>query len=80
MTFKDYIPIILGVLKDFRVIATVIAMFLVVAFAKYIKGYKRKPKVIKAKKVKAPAPKKEAPKEEGEEEGEGDDKDGDKEE
>lgn len=74
MTFKDYIPIILGVLKDFRVIGTVIAMLLVVAFSKYIINYTKKPKVPKQKK--APAPKKEPPKPaEGEEENEGGDED-----
>ena len=61
MTIKDYIPVILGVLKDFRVIGTVIVMILVIQFAKYVTTYRKKPpKPKKAKSAKAaPAPKEE---------------------
>ena len=43
MTIKDYIPVILGVLKDFRVIGTVIVMILVIEFAKFVTTYRKKP-------------------------------------
>lgn len=44
------IPLILQVLKDFRVIATVIAMILIVKFAKFIATYRKKPpKSLKSK-------------------------------
>ena len=36
------IPLILQVLKDFRVIGTVIAMILIIKFAKFITTYKKK--------------------------------------
>ena len=38
------IPLILQVLKDFRVIGTVIAMILIIKFAKFITTYKKKPR------------------------------------
>lgn len=44
MGIKQIFPIILQVLKDFRVIGTVIAMILVISFAKFITTYKKKPK------------------------------------
>ena len=74
MTIKDYIPVILGVLKDFRVIGTVIVMILVIEFAKYVTTYKKKPPKPKGKKAAkaAPAPKTEEKKEEKPAEGEGD--------
>ncbi len=65
MTIKDYIPVILGVLKDFRVIGTVIVMILVIQFAKFVTTYKKKPPKPKGKKAPKPAP---APKEEKKEE------------
>ena len=65
MTIKDYIPVILGVLKDFRVLGTVIVMILVIEFAKYVTTYKKKPPKPKGKKAAKPAP---APKEEKKEE------------
>ena len=65
MAIKDYIPVILGVLKDFRVIATVIAMILIVKFAKFVTTYKKKPPKPKNKKAPKPVP---APKEEKKEE------------
>lgn len=63
MKFKDYLPIILNVLKDGKVIGTAIVMLLVIAFAKYIINYTKKPKKPKVKKAPKPAP---APKAEGE--------------
>ena len=60
MTIKDYFPVIFGVLKDFRVIGTVIVMILVIEFAKFVTTYKKKPPKAKAKKAAAaPAPKEE---------------------
>ena len=60
MAIKDYIPVILGVLKDFRVIGTVIVMILVIEFAKFVTTYRKKPPKPKAKKgAAAPAPKEE---------------------
>ena len=73
MAIKEYIPVIFGVLKDFRVIGTVLVMIIVIEFAKYVTNYKKKPARKKAKKApKAEtAPKKEEKKEEGKEEGAG---------
>lgn len=74
MTIKDYIPLILGVLKDFRVIGTVIVMILVIEFAKFVTTYRKKspkPKNKKAPKA-APAPKADEKKDEKSAEGEGD--------
>ena len=60
MAIKDYFPVIIGVLKDFRVIGTVIVMILVIEFAKFVTTYKKKPPKPKAKKAAAaPAPKEE---------------------
>lgn len=71
MAIKDYFPVIFGVLKDFRVIGTVIVMILIIEFAKFVTTYKKKPGRKKDKKAQkaAPAPKKEEKKEEGKEEG-----------
>lgn len=44
MDIKQMIPLILQVLKDFRVIGTVIAMILIIKFAKFITTYKKKPR------------------------------------
>lgn len=68
MTIKDYFPVIFGVLKDFRVIGTVIVMIIVIEFAKFVTTYKKKPpKPKKGKTPKpAPAPKEEKPAEGGE--------------
>ena len=65
MAIKDYISVILGVLKDFRVIGTVIAMIVVIEFAKFVTTYKKKPPKPKGKKAPKTAP---APKEEKKEE------------
>ena len=71
MTIKEYFPIIFGVLKDLRVIGTVIVMLLVIEFAKYVTTYKKKPKKPKVKKgAAAPAPKEEKKEEKAEEGGE----------
>ncbi len=61
MTIKDYFPVIFGVLKDFRVIGTVIVMIIVIEFAKFVTTYKKKPPKPKKGKTPKPAP---APKEE----------------
>ena len=71
MTIKEYFPVIFGVLKDLRVIGTVIVMLLVIEFAKYVTTYKKKPKKPKVKKgAAAPAPKEEKKEEKAEEGGE----------
>ena len=65
MTIKEYFPVIFGVLKDLRVIGTVIVMILVIQFAKFVTTYRKKPpKPKKAKTAKAA----QAPKEEKKEE------------
>ena len=56
MAIKDYFPVIFGVLKDFRVIGTVIVMILVIEFAKFVTTYKKKPPKPKTKKNQNPAP------------------------
>lgn len=60
--FKELLPVILGVIKDWRVIVIVVTMILVIAFTKFIVNYEKKPKRPKLKKkpAAAPAPKKEA--------------------
>ncbi len=64
MTIKEYFPVILGVLKDFRVIGTVIVMILVIQFAKFVTTYRKKPPKPKVKKGAAAPAKKEEKKEE----------------
>ena len=61
MTIKEYFSVILGVLKDFRVIGTLIVMILVIEFAKFVTTYKKKPAKPKGKKAPKATP---APKEE----------------
>ena len=61
MTIKEYFSVIFGVLKDFRVIGTVIVMIIVNEFAKFVTTYKKKPPKPKKGKTPKPAP---APKEE----------------
>jgi len=56
MNIKEYLHIILGVLKDLRVIGTVLVCLLVIEFAKYITTYKKRPPRPKIKKTAAPAP------------------------
>lgn len=56
MSFKEYFVLILGVLKDFRVIITVVVLLLVIEFAKFITTYTKKaPKPRIKKEKKAPA-------------------------
>ena len=50
MKLTDYLPIILGVLKSPIVIGTVIAMLIVISFAKYVCNYTKKPPKTKSKK------------------------------
>ena len=64
MKIKAFFDIVGGVLKDWRVIVTLVAMLFVMGAANFILKYKKKPK--KPKKEKAPKP--EAPKEEKKEE------------
>ena len=71
MEVKQILDICLNVLKDFRVIITVVAMLFIVKFARYITNYTKKaPKPKKAKAVKQPKTeeKKEAAEYSGEEE------------
>ena len=67
MKLSEYLPIILEVLKSPIVIGTVIAMLIVISFAKYVCNYRKKPPKPKGKKNKAvsvaqnPAPAEENP-------------------
>ena len=68
MKIKAFFDVVGSVLKDWRVIVTLVAMLFVMGAANFILKYKKKPK--KPKKEKAPkpeAPKEEAPKAEDEE-------------
>jgi len=56
MNSTNYVHIIIGVIKDVRVIGTVVAMLLIVEFAKYVTTYKKKAPKPKVKKVSAPKP------------------------
>lgn len=51
MSIADYFKLILNVLKDWRVIVTVVVVILIVEFAKFITTYRKKPSVPKAKKI-----------------------------
>ena len=74
MDMKALTSIILGVLKDWRVIVIAILSVLVVKLAVYVVRYrKRPPRIRKPKEApKAAAPKKEPAKEGQDQEGEGD--------
>lgn len=67
MKLNEYLPIILEVLKSPFVIGTVIAMLIVISFAKYVCNYRKKPPKPKGNKNKAvsvaqnPAPAEENP-------------------
>lgn len=61
MSIKELLHLFGMVLKDFRVIGTVVAMFLIVSFAKYVTTYTRKPKKSKKKKQVVVAPAAPAP-------------------
>ena len=68
MKLKDFFALIGSILKDWRVIVTLVAMLFVMWAANAILKYKKKPR--KAKKVKAPKEAKaEKPSEEKQEEG-----------
>ena len=70
MSIKEYVSLCLKVLRDFRVIGTVVVMLLIIEFAKYVATYRKKPSKAKGKKSKSakPVP---APKTEKKEESEG---------
>lgn len=67
MSINEYIHVILGVVTDIRVIATVIVCILVIEFAKFITTYRKRPPKPKVKKVKTEEPKQEEKKEESSE-------------
>lgn len=52
MKLEEFIPIFLEVIKDWRVIVTIVAMFFVVSVAKYVITYRKKPRKQKASKKK----------------------------
>ena len=56
MKLSEYLPIILEVLKSPIVIGTVIAMLIVISFAKYVCNYRKKPPKPKGKKNKVVSP------------------------
>lgn len=61
MSIKELIPVIVKVLLDIRVIATVVVMLAIIEFSKFVTTYRKKPpKPKKQKTPKAPAPAKEA--------------------
>lgn len=64
MSIAELIKLILNVLKDWRVILTVVVVILIIEFAKFITTYVKKAPVPKSKKVKEKAPKEEKPAEE----------------
>ena len=66
MKFKEILGIIGAVLKDWRVIVTLVAMLFVMGATNFILKYKKKPKKQKKEKAATPAPKKEEKKEEKE--------------
>ena len=71
MSIKEFFAIVTSILKDWRVIVTLVVMLFVMWAANFILKYKKKPK--KSKKSKAPkpeAPKPEEKKEEKQEEAE----------
>lgn len=53
MSIAEYLKLILNVLKDWRVIVTVVVVVLIIEFAKFITTYRKKPAVPKPKKAKA---------------------------
>lgn len=57
LTIKDYIPIFLTLIKDWRVIITIVAMITIISFANFVVRYKKHPQKTKSKKsVAAPKP------------------------
>ena len=69
MTIGQYISLFLSVLKDFRVIITVVVMIFVIEFAKFVTTYRKRPP--KPKKSKTVAVAAEPPKTEEIKEGDG---------
>ena len=57
MSVKEYLCIVLEILRNWKVIATVVAMLLIIAFSNFVVKYKRKAKKGKKKKI-AAAPEK----------------------
>lgn len=55
MSFSQYLKLCLSVLKDLKVIGTVVVGILILEFARYVTSYKKKPPKTKV----AKAPKKE---------------------
>lgn len=70
MKINDFIPIFLEVIKDWRVIATIIVMIFVVSITKSIMTYRRKPKKVKISKKNTPMPKESVKKDNNQEENE----------
>ncbi|MBR4791035.1 MAG: hypothetical protein IKX70_00790 [Treponema sp.] len=69
MNIKAFIAVVSSVLKDWRVIVTLVAMLFMMWAANFILKYKKKPKKQKKQKAApAPAPKQEEKKEESSEE------------
>ncbi|MBQ3801056.1 MAG: hypothetical protein II837_12255 [Treponema sp.] len=62
----DFVPLVLAVIKDWRVIFITVLMILFVSIGNYVQHYVKKVKPIKKKKVAPPPPP--PKKEEGEEE------------
>ena len=56
MKFKEFFALIGSILKDWRVIVTLVAMLFVMWAANFILKYKKKPRKKKEKKAAAPAP------------------------
>lgn len=56
MSLKEYYDYILKVVLDWRVIATVVTMIIIVFFANMTINYKKRPKVKQSKKTAAPKP------------------------
>ena len=59
MSFKEYLNLIINLIKDWRVIVTVIAVIFVINCVCKIVDYRKKPKKVKKSKLlteKAPAP------------------------
>ena len=69
MGTNSYFHVILGVLTNFYVIGTAVAMILVIEFAKFVTTYRKKPPRPKVKKAKAAPAAASAPAEGGATEG-----------
>ena len=51
MSTNEILPVVTAVLKDFRVIATAVVVFVIMDLCCYIVKYKKKTKVKKSKKI-----------------------------